>query len=82
MSRRRLNNTMIVKHLDAAIDAFLVWTPVKYCDMLQHSHSMKDGLETRQSQRTLVLSSIITWEVCWSQLKMTVHGYFGWLKWC
>ena len=26
-----------------------------------HSHSMKTGLETRQSQRTSVLSSIITW---------------------
>ena len=31
--------------------------------LLKHSHSMKNGLETRQSQRTSVLSFIITWEV-------------------
>ena len=29
--------------------------------MLTRSHSIKNGLETRQSQRTSVLSSIITW---------------------
>ena len=34
--------------------------------MHDHSHSMKNGLETRQSQRTSVLSSIITWDVYWT----------------
>ena len=31
-------------------------------DRSGQSHSMKNGLETRQSQRTSVLSLIITWE--------------------
>ena len=50
--------------------------------VLCHSHSMKNGLETRQHQRTSVLSSIITWEVCWTSLKMTMHSDFDWLKRC
>ena len=47
-----------------------------------NSRSMKNGLETRQSQRTSVLSSIIKWKVCWTKLKMTVHSHFDWLKQC
>ena len=30
----------------------------------KHKHSIKNGLETRQSQRTSVLFSTITWEAC------------------
>ena len=28
----------------------------------------------------IVLSSIITWEVCWTKLKMAVHFHFDWLN--
>ena len=47
-----------------------------------HSHSMKNGLETRKSQRISVLYPMITWEVCWALLKMTVHSHSDWLKRC
>ena len=49
-------------------------------NLLVHKHSMKNGLETWQSQRTSPLSSIITWKYA-DLAKMTVHGYFDWLKW-
>ena len=32
----------------------------------KHSHFMKNGLETLESQRTSVSSLIITWAVCWT----------------
>ena len=39
MSHRWLRYTMTAKHVNAAIDVFLVWLPVKYCDMLHHFSS-------------------------------------------
>ena len=49
-----------------------------------HSHSMKNGLETRQSQRTSILSSIITKKTWWKIQNNT----FPWVsrpvfsEWC
>ena len=36
MSHWRLRYIMTVKQVNAAIDVFLVWLPVNYCDMLHH----------------------------------------------
>ena len=36
MSHRWLRYTMTAKQVNVAIDVFLVWLPVKYCDMLHN----------------------------------------------